>query len=51
MPAYAVSIKRTCRCGVVAKYEVFNARNAPQGYFCARHANEMIRYLDKDNEQ
>lgn len=49
MPAYSVSIRRDCRqpsCTSAATYEVFNTRNASQGFYCARHRQAAVDDLD-----
>lgn len=49
MPAYATRIpEHSCRqCGRRATYEVFNARNATCGFYCARHQKPAVDDLNR----
>lgn len=52
MPAYTVPLaNHSCRqCASRATVEVFNTRNASNGYYCTRHGNEAVRDLDRLTE-
>lgn len=47
--AYKRPLTLTCQygsCTALAKWEVFNCRNAPCGKFCTRHANAKKQQLE-----
>lgn len=50
--AYKVSLQKQCRfCNRQATHEVFNNRNASHGFFCSKHADNMVRDLRREEER
>lgn len=43
----AIPNHRCRQCGGKAHREVFNTRNASQGFYCTRHATDAVRDLDR----
>jgi DNA-directed RNA polymerase subunit RPC12/RpoP len=51
MGAYKKSIEHFCTyCGRPARFEVFNARNASMGYFCASCSTEEIKRINRETK-
>jgi len=53
MGAYKTSLEkpRCDKCGLYARYSVSNRYNSPVGYFCLKHANDLINTLDRDDRE
>lgn len=40
--------KQCSACGAVAKFALYNRRNALMGEYCRRHAGEKLRRLERE---
>ncbi len=51
--AYALELDRQCsetRCSKRATHEVRNNRNSVMGYYCQKHADELVAELKADGQ-